>query len=106
MSETPKWASGPWFVSGVRFKMNGGEWHSVNRYNEALKYDENMACVGYDPRDGAGLAEARLIAASPDLYAALMEANGKLQQLLFDGPHHPLIRANAAALAKARGETP
>lgn len=62
---------GPWFVSGVRFKMNGGEWHSVNRHDVSLKRDENIACVGFDPRTGAGLAEARLIAAAPDLLEAL-----------------------------------
>jgi hypothetical protein len=62
--------AGPWFVSGVRFKMNGGEWHSINRYDEANKRDQNIACVGYDPRTGDGMLDARLIAAAPDLLAA------------------------------------
>lgn len=66
MSES-KWTPGPWFVSGVRFKMNGGEWLSVNRYDEQTKKDENIALAGYDPRNGAGTADARLISASPDL---------------------------------------
>lgn len=66
-----KHTPGPWFVSGVRFRMNGGEWHSINRYNEELKRDENIACVGYDPRTGDGMADARLIAAAPDMLAAL-----------------------------------
>lgn len=72
MSET-KFTKGPWFVSGVRFKMNGGEWHGVSRYDEALKRDENIACVGFDPRTGAGFKDAHLIAAAPDLYEALEE---------------------------------
>lgn len=62
---------GPWFVSGVRFRMDGGEWHNVNRYDEALKRDENIACVGYDPRTGVGLADAHLIAAAPTFLAEL-----------------------------------
>ncbi len=70
MSES-KWTPGPWFVSGVRFKMNGGEWLSVNRYDEQTKKDENIALAGYDPRNGAGTADARLIAAAPDLAEAL-----------------------------------
>lgn len=64
---------GPWFVSGTRFKMNGGEWHSVNRYDETKKRDENIACVGFDPRDGAGLLDARLIAAAPDLLSVVKQ---------------------------------
>lgn len=65
------WTPGPWFVSGVRFRMNGGHWHSVNRYDESKKRDENVACVGYDPRTGIGFADARLIASAPDLFEAL-----------------------------------
>uniref|UniRef100_A0A9E8CQ93 Uncharacterized protein n=1 Tax=Bosea sp. NBC_00436 TaxID=2969620 RepID=A0A9E8CQ93_9HYPH len=43
---------------------------SVNRYDEAKKQDQNIACVGFDPRTGDGLADARLIAAAPDLLEA------------------------------------
>lgn len=63
MSHTP----GPWFVSGVRYRMNGGEWHNVNRYDEAKKQDENIACVGYDPRTGVGMDDAKLIAKAPEM---------------------------------------
>lgn len=69
-----KHTEGPWFVSGVRFRMNGGEWHSVNHYNEELKKDENIACVGFDPRTGKGLSDARLISAAPELLKALQMA--------------------------------
>jgi len=54
--------------------MNGGEWHSVNRYDEATKQDQNIACVGFDPRTGEGFADARLIAAAPALVEALEAA--------------------------------
>ncbi len=66
-----KYTKGPWFVSGVRFRMNGSEWVSVNRYNEAKKQDDNIACIGYDPRTGDGQADAHLIAAAPELLEAL-----------------------------------
>lgn len=78
MSES-KHTPGPWFVSGVRFRMNGGEWHSINRYDEAKKQDENIACVGFDPRNGAGLTDARLIAAAPDLLEACKRASAILR---------------------------
>lgn len=67
---------GPWFVSGVRFRMNGGEWHSINRYDESKKQDENIAYIPFDPRTGDGLADAHLIAATPDLLqsAKLLES--------------------------------
>jgi hypothetical protein len=73
MNAKTQHTQGPWFVSGVRHKMNDGEWHGINRYDEAKKCDENIACVGYDPRTGLGWADARLIAAAPDLLAAIKD---------------------------------
>jgi hypothetical protein len=64
-------APGPWFVSGVRIKMDRGEWHGVNRYDGAKKQDQNICCVGFDPRTGEGFADARLIAAAPEMFEAL-----------------------------------
>jgi hypothetical protein len=79
-----KHTPGPWFVSGVRFKMNGGEWHSINRYDESKKRDENIACVGYDQRTGVGLPDARLIASAPDMFAALTLAANRLDRCVVD----------------------
>lgn len=76
---------GPWFVAGARHRMDGSEWHSVNRYDEAKKQDLNIACVGYDPRTGEGFADARLIAAAPEMYEALLQAQGVLA--MFIDPH-------------------
>lgn len=114
MSET-KWTPGPWFVSGVRFRMNGGEWISVNRYNEAAKSDDNIACIGFDPRTGAGRRDAFLIAAAPDLYAALERAAGtlamareRLEQAGFMQAAKDCAEDEAAArtaLSRARGES-
>ena len=91
---------GPWFMSGVRFRMNGGEWHSINRYDEALKQDENVCCVGYDPRTGIGMADARLIAAAPCLLAQL-EFAVKLLRPWCGGTAQ--VERMEEVIAKARG---
>lgn len=71
---------GPWFVSGVRFRMNMTDWHSVNRYNETLKRDDNIACVGFDTRSGDGLNDAAYIAAaSPDVILSLLSELDRLR---------------------------
>ena len=64
----------PWFVSGIRFKMNHREWLSVNRYDEAKKTDENIAIVGYDPRDGLGFADAHFIVKAVNSHDELVKA--------------------------------
>lgn len=89
---------GPWFMSGVRFRMNDSEWHGINRYDEAIKQDENICCVGFDARTGVGLADARLIAAAPDMFAALEHILGGALSL----PRFAEGEARAA-LAKATG---
>jgi hypothetical protein len=48
-------------------------------------------------------ANARLIAAAPEILDALKASNEKLETLLFAGKGHPLIAANLAAIAKAEG---
>ncbi|MHC2867922.1 hypothetical protein ACVIYH_009055 [Bradyrhizobium diazoefficiens] len=70
----PKHTPTPWFVSGVRFRMNGGEWHNINRYDEAKKIDENIACVGYDPKTGPGHADAHFIVRAVNSHNALVSA--------------------------------
>lgn len=91
--------SGPWFVSGVRFRMDGSEWHSVNRYDDAKKRDEGIACVSFDPRTGEGLADARFIAAcNPVAITSLLslarqaaEKDAEIARLKGIGSAHDLI---------------
>jgi hypothetical protein len=64
----------PWFVSGVRFRMNGGEWQSINRYDEAKKRDENIACIGYDARTGVGLKDAHFIVKAVNNHDRMVKA--------------------------------
>jgi hypothetical protein len=102
---------GPWFVSGVRFRMNGSEWIAVNRYNEALKRDDNVACIGYDPRTGDGQVDARLIAAAPTMLEALEliadfpSASGN-RDMTFSEAVSEMAHIAFAAIAAAKGETP
>jgi len=65
---------GPWFRSGVRFRMGGGEWHSIARYDDLKKTDVGVAIVGFDPRTGEGMADANWIArCSPDNIASILD---------------------------------
>ena len=63
---------GPWAVSGVRYRMNGGEWQNISSYDAVAKRDVNIAAVSIDPLTLEGIADARLIAAAPELLAALI----------------------------------
>ncbi|CCB64433.1 hypothetical protein [Hyphomicrobium sp. MC1] len=110
-----RFTPGPWFVSGVRFRMNGNDWHSINRYNDEKLKDENIACVGFDPRTGLGFHDAKLIAAAPDLYEALNNLVATVldyervnnlspapgRKCCWDATEHAIN-----ALSKALGETP
>jgi hypothetical protein len=73
---------GPWFVSGVRFKMNGCEWHSIQRHNKATKQDDNICCVGYDPRTDEGRADAALIAAAINALPGLLDELERLREAI------------------------
>jgi len=58
--------------------MNGGEWHSIDRYDEALKQDENVACVGYDSRTGIGLPDAHFIVKAVNNHDEMLSALHRL----------------------------
>lgn len=95
---------GPWFMAGVRFKMNGGEWHNINRYDEVRKTDENIACVGYNVRTGLGMADARLIAAAPELLSALEACVSSMHgDHPGDNSYWRAVETAEAIIAKARG---
>lgn len=88
---------GPWFITG-----------SMTKYVEARipgrMIQEVAACGPTAADDGYGeqqMANARLIAAAPDLLEALSEVVEWLEHGDHAGPMHSKARA---AIAKARGE--
>ena len=98
-----KWTPGPWKMETVRTSC--GTCHRIGpfpRPNYASK-SEGWACVYDDYPPGSGspdlLANAHLIAAAPDLYAAL-----EMAQLWLDVDGRFDMQGINAALAKARGE--
>ena len=94
-----KWTPGPWRV-GNRFTLSG-----VYAANGDLVANTHGATRNYDvealvERQGAN---AHLIAAAPDLYAALEAMTARMS--LYSGHHDDALTAmGKAALAKARGE--
>ena len=105
------WTPGPWAMETVRTSC--GTCHRIGPFPrpDYASKQEGWACVYDDYPPGIGshdlLANARLIAAAPDLYAALEETLRKIRNLGLD--HWWLENALdaddiEAALAKARGE--
>ncbi len=77
---------GPWHVRGARGRMERQEWRLVDRYDEAAKKDENIACVGYDPRNGLGETDAQFIAAAnPQAILSLIAKLREMEEALKEG---------------------
>jgi hypothetical protein len=103
----------PWFVAGVRGRINRHEYVSICRYDEAKKQDENIAIVWYDPKTGLGQDDARLIAAAPRMLEALRQCEPFLKHFKSGWSSHTpgtihsgeLYDAVLAAIAKAEGQS-
>lgn len=110
---TPKFTPGPWTLSG-RCKVTCGDMRSVDvmaiiRPDGITVFDLPYA----DRATNAGDADARLIAAAPELYEAGTEIETHISQamvLLEGSGNYPRVNQSLAALrralAKARGEAP
>lgn len=114
--ETPRFTPGPWMVEGndrffVEVKVGGGR----------PEDEDCVVCASHDYDDPGGLgapypygewdeavynaevmANARLIAAAPDLYAALVEVEEWLKNEFKESD--PLLVQCRAALQKANGQ--
>jgi hypothetical protein len=98
---------GPWFVGGVRQKIDRQEALGIFWYDDAKKRDVNIASVWYDPRNGDGTLDAHLIAAAPKLLAELRNLCDAWEH---EGGRHAgnITRSVAdarAAIAKAEGRS-
>ncbi len=68
-------SSDQWCLSGVRFRMNGGEWHNL-----LGKDDEHVACVSYAAGQRTA-ANARLIALAPAMVLEIRRLEGEVARL-------------------------
>lgn len=98
MTDQPKWTPGPWAV-----ERNKRTWGWVDVVGPSLGVGGPTQATDLTLADEVKrIAEAHLIAAAPDLYAAL---DGLLGLLDAGSLYEPQAYAARAALAKARGET-
>ena len=121
MTDQPKWTPGPWAMETVRTSC--GTCHRIGPFPRPAyaSKPEGWACVYDDYPPGVGspdlLANSRLMAAAPDLYAALddlLASYAEPDQQICCGGHgcgcrgasvRDLAEHHArAALAKARGQ--
>jgi hypothetical protein len=116
MTTEPKWTPGPWVFSGIR--ENGDFSISAEKLPVVVCDVHNAASLGdfvsealkrgtFGSPDAAHTqtANARLIAAAPELYDALEEATAMLRTLIpKDISVRETLARNEAILAKARGE--
>ena len=101
MTDQPKWTKGPWALLVEQSYRPECTVATIEQAGEDLPYRGMIARLQsaehIDGIDGAELtANAHLIAAAPDLYAALVHAQQNM-------PHPDQMIDEA--LAKARGET-
>jgi hypothetical protein len=99
---------GPWKTYSPEGEKNGRFSHSVCRYNDL--YDDAHICVATAMGDSEREAfeNARLIAAAPELYEALLTVTGTLEQLAKAMPILCTLLCESLkqaeeALAKAKG---
>ena len=104
MTDQPKWTKGPWPIKPTgdfkRIVIGDGLVDGPGGYEVAEVYSDDC------DRDEA-MANAHLIAAAPDLYAALEWAaqNAEESEAGRDSEWYANLERCNAALAKARGET-
>ena len=102
MTDQPKWTPGPWAV-----ERNKRTWGWVDVVGPSLGVGGPTQATDLTLADEVKrIAEAHLIAAAPDLYAALEKALNFITNTESEmGETLPCGDAARAALAKARGET-
>lgn len=108
MGEQHRWTRGPWTIT-LGYPCESGRAFGVHAGSQSVVWFRGLA----RPMSDEGQANARLIAAAPDLYLALKAMNDWLNSVheVADAAIEAdrmadLQSAADAALAKARGEQP
>ena len=96
MTDQPKWTPGRWVAKWSKYEEGNFIVQAGMPTNRVLAQFDGDG----DGPDGQSLADAHLIAAAPDLYAAL-----EMAQLWLSVDGRFDMQGINAALAKARGET-
>lgn len=96
MTDQPKWTKGPWAAKWSKYEEDNFIVQAGMPSNRVLAQFDGDG----DGPDDQSLADAHLIAAAPDLYAAL-----EMAQLWLSVDGRFDMQGINAALAKARGET-
>ncbi len=97
MIDQPKWTKGPWAAKWSKYEEDNFIVQAGMPSNRVLAQFDGDG----DGPDDQSLADAKLIAAAPDMYAAL---DGLLGLLDAGSLYEPQAYAARAALAKARGQ--
>lgn len=100
----PKFTPGPWQVSGVRAKYRDAHREHVFEAHNVGPDGDAIAAVFFNPTSGLGWKDAHLIAAAPELYAALEALIEEAVDVWDYDPDYKHIADARAALAKARGD--
>ena len=87
-----KFTAGPWYVGATR------------RTNEDVLASDGPIIANALRRKDEREANAHLIAAAPDLLAALIECEDLLAELATGGAENPELEIVRAAIAKATGQ--
>lgn len=96
---------GPWEVRfGRRGSVNGSK-PVITSMGGRAYIVSGIASGGTEPVGETIEANANLIAAAPDLLAALKGAKRLLSDLVLDGEGNDIFRAMQDAIAKAEGKT-
>lgn len=107
MTEEVKWTPGPWeYNDPSKYQVGHGLFSEVAVYAPGTAFPWRM-CEVTGPGDDVAIANARLIAAAPELYEALAVAMIWIDNWspdFTDDPEWPVDRDKIrAALAKAQG---
>lgn len=99
MGETSKFTPGPWRIESEPYNVWDAEGRLICRANAPFEPDSSWE---------RGCANARLIAASPDLLAACKEAESIMAKHVYPQPDKPdslwgVLKMLRAAVAKAEG---